>query len=162
MPFTDILDANAEYNPTHKDLGSGRARRGLAIVTCIDSRIDPLAMFGLVPGDAKMIRNAGARVTDDVLRTLILATHVLGVERVALVAHTDCGATSADQSKMESIVKEATGEDATDVDFLMVEDQAATLRADAELIRNSPLIAPGVEVGTFIFDVRSGRLDPVD
>ena len=70
---------------------TGKAARGLGVVTCMDSRIDPLGLLGLKPGDAKILRNAGARVTDDVLRTLVLAVYLLGVERVLVMPHTDCG-----------------------------------------------------------------------
>ena len=72
--FVDVLDANTRYSSTfrHSEL-SGTAREGLAIVTCIDSRIEPLSITGMHPGDVKIIRNAGARVTDDVLRTLLRA-----------------------------------------------------------------------------------------
>ncbi|CAN5447081.1 hypothetical protein BH23ACT7_BH23ACT7_25390 [soil metagenome] len=78
-PFADVLSANAAYAQQF-DLGGlpGRAARGLAIVTCMDTRIEPLRMLGLRPGDAKILRNAGGRVTDDVLRTLVLAVHLLG------------------------------------------------------------------------------------
>src|SRR6185503_9725262 len=95
-PFADVFEGNERYAAVaHEVAASGVARRGLAIVTCIDSRIDPLAVFGLVPGDAKILRNAGARVTDDVIRTLALATALLGVTRIAVVQHTDCKMTSA-------------------------------------------------------------------
>ncbi len=162
MPFNDIVTANAVYAERHKNLANGLARRGLAIVTCIDTRIDPLEAFGLIPGDAKMIRNAGARVTDDVLRTLVLASHVLGVNRVALIQHTDCGGTKLSQEQMVDVVGELTGEDASDVDFLMIDDQRATLAADAQKIRDCKLLPAGFEVGEFIFDVTSGRLEQVD
>jgi carbonic anhydrase len=161
MPFEDILTANSEYAKNHEFLGNGRARRGLAIVTCIDSRIDPLASFGLKPGDAKILRNAGARVTDDVLRTLILAAHVLGVNRVALIQHTDCGGTKVDQAKMETIVGDLTGEDASGIDFLTVTDQIATLHEDAQRIRDCALMPAGTEVGEFMYDVENGRLTAV-
>ncbi len=88
--FDDVLNANAAYAESFTDGGRpGKAARGLAVVTCMDSRISPLAMLGLQDGDAKILRNAGARVTEDVLRTLVLATHLLGVTRVMVVAHTD-------------------------------------------------------------------------
>src|SRR5262245_23313291 len=81
--FDDLLAANDTYATTFKDPGlSGTAARGLAVVTCIDSRIDPLAALGLAPGDAKIVRNAGARVTDQALTTLVLASYLLGVTRV--------------------------------------------------------------------------------
>src|SRR5581483_4281305 len=89
--FADLLAANELYA---ESFGSprlpARAAKGLAILTCMDSRIDPLAMLGLRPGDAKILRNAGARVTDDVLRTLVLASCLLGVHRAMVIAHTDC------------------------------------------------------------------------
>src|SRR3954468_14637996 len=161
MPFTDILPANSVYAADHEELANGRARRGLAIVTCIDTRIDPLEAFGLIPGDAKVIRNAGARVTDDVLRTLIIASHALGVNRIALIQHTDCGVANNDQAAIEHVVQELTGKDASGVDFLAIDDQIETLHSDAERIRVNELMPPGIEVGEFMFDVRSGALTQV-
>ncbi|MEI8149648.1 MAG: carbonic anhydrase, partial [Actinomycetes bacterium] len=89
--FDDLLAANKEFVSkfTSKNL-TGTAVKGLAIVTCMDSRIDPLRIVGMSAGDAKILRNAGARVTEDVLRTLVLATHLLGVNRVLVMPHTDC------------------------------------------------------------------------
>lgn len=158
MPFSDILTANASYAADHEELANGQARRGLAIVTCIDTRIDPLAAFGLIPGDAKVIRNAGARVTDDVLRTLIIASHVLGVNRVALIQHTDCGVANNSQETIVKVVEDLTHESAGDLDFLAIDDQASTLTADADKIRNCKLLPAGIEVGEFMFDVVSGKL----
>lgn len=161
MPFNDILSANADYSGHHKDLPNGRARRGLAIVTCIDSRIDPLEAFGLAPGDAKVLRNAGARVTEDVLRSLIIAAHLLGVNRVALIQHTDCGGASADQQKVAGIVESITGNSAEGMDFMMIDDQIETLHSDSQLIRDCPLMPAGTEVGEFMYDVHSGKLSEV-
>ncbi|MBK5231074.1 MAG: carbonic anhydrase [Thermoleophilia bacterium] len=161
MPFTDILTANAEYSRRHEELAGGSARRGLAVVTCIDSRIDPLPALGLVTGDAKIVRNAGARVTGDVLRTLIIATHVLGVHRIALVQHTDCGVAGNTQQSLERVVEDATGESARQIDFLTIDDQRATLRADAEKLRDCRLLPSGIEIGEFIFDVRTGALEQI-
>ena len=77
--YADVLSANADYaSRFHLARTPARAARGLAVVTCMDSRIEPLPMLGLAPGDAKILRNAGARVTDDVLRTLVLASYLLG------------------------------------------------------------------------------------
>src|SRR5215210_3598807 len=89
--FDDVLAANEAYASGFRlrDL-EARAAEGLAVLTCMDSRIEPLAMLGLQPGDAKILRNAGARVTDDALRTLVLASYLLGVDRAMVVAHTHC------------------------------------------------------------------------
>lgn len=161
MPFTDILTANAVYAASHEELASGKARRGLAIVTCIDTRIDPLEAFGLIPGDAKVIRNAGARVTDDVIRTLIIATYLLGVNRIALIQHTDCGAANNDQQAIEAVVEAASGASAAAIDFLTIDDQVATLRADANIISENELLDDDIEVGKFMFDVRGGALTQI-
>src|SRR5437016_2269810 len=89
--FDDLLTANIAYADAFADAGlQPVAARGLAILTCMDSRIDPLGMLGLRKGDAKILLNAGARVTDDALRTLVLAAHLLGVTRVLVVQHTGC------------------------------------------------------------------------
>ena len=81
--FADILKANSDFVANFNDERlTGTARKGLAIVTCMDSRINPLAVVGMKSGDAKILRNAGARVTDDVLRTLVLASYLLAVDRV--------------------------------------------------------------------------------
>ena len=86
--FSDIVSANETFVEgfQHSEL-TGTARKGLAIVTCMDSRISPLAVVGMQAGDAKILRNAGARVTDDVLRTLVLASYLLGVNRVLVMPY---------------------------------------------------------------------------
>src|SRR5690606_18949451 len=89
--FDDVLAANEDYVRSFDLAGlQPVAARGLALVTCMDSRIEPLDMLGLKPGDAKILRNAGARVTDDTLRTLVLAVYLLGVNRVIVLPHTRC------------------------------------------------------------------------
>src|ERR1700733_9225202 len=110
--FDDVLSANERFAQTYDQAHlEGRAARGLAIVTCMDSRIEPLAMLGLAKGDAKILRNAGARVTSDVLRTLVLATHLLGVDRVMIVAHTDCRMTKVLDDEFHSAILASSGLD---------------------------------------------------
>lgn len=89
--FEELLAANHRYASGFSLQGiPGAAGKGFGLVTCMDSRIEPLVMLGLSPGDAKILRNAGGRVTSDVLRSLVLATTFLGVEFVAVMHHTDC------------------------------------------------------------------------
>jgi carbonic anhydrase len=160
--FDDLFDGNERYAAIgHEVPASGVARRGLAIVTCIDSRIDPLAVFGLVPGDAKILRNAGARVTDDVLRTLALAVAALGVTRIAIVQHTDCKMTSASDAELIDAVAAATGRPATTFEPRAISDQPAVLRADVDLVIASPLLPDDVVVGGLLYDLGSGRLTTV-
>nr|BFE81894.1 hypothetical protein GCM10020093_044950 [Planobispora longispora] len=108
--FDDLLAANEEFSATFTDAElTGRAAQGLAIVTCMDSRIDPLGVFGLKPGDAKILRNAGARVTDDVLRTLVLAVTLLNVSRVLVMPHTDCGMAKVTDDDVHRLAAERGG-----------------------------------------------------
>ena len=132
--FDDVLAANEEY-ARHFSLGglTGRAGKGLAVLTCMDSRIEPLQMLGLVPGEAKILRNAGARVDDDVIAALALAHERLDVTRVMVVAHTDCAATGPAER----------------------EDK---LRGDVERLRAE---LPEVEAAGFVYDVETGALSRV-
>ncbi len=157
--FDDLLDANRRYQTEFHDSGvPGIAARGLAVLTCIDSRIDPLASLGLQPGDAKIIRNAGARVTKDALRSLVLATNLLGATRVCVMQHTDCAMVGSTDDELQARIGALRGVDATGFEFLASTDQLATLQADLEVIAACPLLPPELQVGGFIFDVHSGEL----
>lgn len=160
--FDDLLEANVRYVSGYRDSGlSGKAARGVALVTCIDSRIDPLAILGLEPGDAKILRNAGARVTDDVLRSLVLAANLLGAERIMLMAHTDCGVNKVTDAEAGEIVAANTGADTGGFEFLTIADQRATLIADRARVQACPLIPSATVVGTFVYDVHTGAVEAV-
>jgi len=160
--FDDLLRANAEFRAGYglARLGA-QAQKHLGILTCMDTRIDPLAMLGLVPGDAKIVRNAGARVTSDALRSLMLATNLLGVERIAVLQHTDCAMAKNSDEALQAAVSTASGTDASGIEFLAIPDQAKTLRTDVDKIRACPQIASTVIVAGFIYDVHTGGLELV-
>ncbi len=164
--FDDLLDANRHYQAQFHDSGvAGKAAKRLAVLTCIDTRIDPLALLGLQPGDAKIIRNAGARVTDDALRSLVIAANLLDVERICVVQHTDSAMSGATEPEFRARLAAARGVDASGPElagweFLATTDQMAALDEDLERISSCPLLPPGLAVGAFIFDVRSGALIP--
>ncbi len=156
--FADVLGANEWYANRFRLRGlQPVAAKGLAVLTCMDSRIEPLAMLGLAPGDAKILRNAGARVTDDVLRTLVLASYLLGVDRAMVVAHTNCRMAAEDEEQVHAAIEAAGGPDTRDVSFLVSPDQEATVREDAERIRSWPSLSH-LRVGGFLYDVDTGRL----
>jgi len=160
--FEDVLAANAEHATayTGSDL-NGRAARGLAIVTCMDSRIAPLAAVGMHPGDAKILRNAGARVTDDVQRTLLLATYLLGVQRILIMPHTDCRMVGSSEADIHRTIREATGADTRSVEFRTSDDVDESLALDVVRVRANPLLPPGTKVGGTVYDVHTGRLRPI-
>jgi carbonic anhydrase len=157
--FDDLLRANRAYAETF-DLGGfdGVAHAGIAIITCMDSRIDPLHMVGLEPGDAKIFRNPGGRVTDQALEALVLGVHLLNVQRVLVVPHTRCAMASATVEELRARVGESAGQDASWQSFGVVADQVAALEDDVRRVRSHPLIPATVAVGGFIYDVDTGLL----
>ena len=161
--FSEELKANDEYIKSfqYSDL-TGTAQRGLAIVTCMDSRINPLSVVGMKSGDAKILRNAGARVTDDVLRTLVLATYLLGVERILIMPHTNCRMAQVDDVEIHREIYTKHGIDTSEIEFKTVPDQRKALIEDVQKVRSYRLINKDVIVGGAIYDVATGKITPVD
>jgi carbonic anhydrase len=158
--FDDLLAGNETYAAGYRSAHlAGTAARGLAVVTCMDSRIEPLQMLGLSKGDAKILRNAGARVTDDVLRTLVLAVHLLGVDRVMVVVHTDCRMTKVNDAQVHRQILAGSGLDTRSLDFRTIEDQREALQGDVQKIRSSPYLPAGLPVLGCVYDVDTGRLE---
>jgi carbonic anhydrase len=156
--FEDVLGANEEYARGFALAGlSGHAAKGLAVLTCIDSRIEPLAMLGLSPGDAKILRNAGARVDAGVLATLALAHRLLGVTRAMVVAHTDCRMSVAAEAELHEAMAAAGDPDPSDLSFAVAAGREETVRRDVAEIRSSPHLA-GLDAAGFLYDVETGRL----
>lgn len=159
-PFQDILQGNARYRSGHVAIESGTPKRRLAVVTCIDARIDPLEVLGLGVGDAKVLRNAGARVTDDVIRSLAVAAAALGVERIAVIQHTRCAMASVPEEEAARLVADATGADVSATAFGTIDDQEVVLTDDVAVLRASPLIPDSVTIAGFILDLETGTLAP--
>lgn len=158
--FSDLISANRAFADEF-DLGGfdGVARAGVAIVTCMDSRIDPLRMLGLTHGDAKIFRNPGGRVTSAALEALVLGVHLLGVERVLVVPHTRCAMTANSEADLRARIGESAGVDASWQSFGVIEDQVARLGEDVAKVRSHPLIPDTVKVGGFVYDVDTGLLE---
>lgn len=158
--FGDLISANEQYAQGFKysEL-SGSAAKGLAIITCMDSRINPLSVVGMRSGDAKILRNAGSRVTDDVLRTLVLATYLLNVDRILVMPHTDCRMAQSDESTLHDEIQKQHGVDTRSIEFKVTKDQENALKADIESIRTYPLLRQGVSVIGAIYDVKTGKID---
>ena len=158
--FDDLLSANKDF-AANFTLGGfdGVAHAGVAIVTCMDSRIDPLRMVGLGAGDAKIFRNPGGRVTDAALEALVLGAHLLNVSRIMVVPHTRCAMASNTEAELHERVGQSAGQDVSWQAFHVVEDQVAALEEDVRRVRSHPLIPESVLVGGFLYDVDSGLLE---
>jgi carbonic anhydrase len=161
--FSDLFIGNGLFVANFQGSNlTGSAAKGLAIVTCMDSRISPLEVVGMHPGDAKILRNAGARVTEDVLRTLVLATYLLGVNRILIMPHTDCRMAQGEESDIHATIAEQYGVDTRSLEFRTVINQRDALNTDVIRIRSYPLLRDGVTVGGAIYNVATGALEPFD
>lgn len=161
--FDDVLAGNRKFVEHYQESTlSGRAAKHLALITCMDSRIDPLQVLGMEAGDMKILRNAGARVTDDVLRTLVLATYLLDVNRIIVMPHTDCRMAKGTESQVHDTIFERTGVDTRSLEFRTIDDPLETLAADVQRIRSFPFIPDNVVVAGEMYDVFSGELTMYD
>ncbi len=164
MPVVDeLLAANERYAAGFDkgDLPLPPARQ-VAILFCMDARIDPAKALGLAEGDAHVIRNAGGRASDDALRSLAISQELLGTREVVVVHHTDCGMLTFTNEQIRQRLRDRLGADASGVDFLPFGDLDQSVRDDVATVRASPLVPDDVAVSGFVYDVRTGRLRRVD
>lgn len=157
----DLLAANREYAARFHDPGvSVRPALRLAVVSCMDSRIDLFEVLGLRNGEAHIIRNAGGVVTDDVVRSLLLSQRALGTERVLLVHHTDCGLHKVDE---EEFGREVEAEVGRPLPFALeaFDDLDDDVRRSIARVRGNPFLGRTVEVRGFVYDVDTGELREV-
>ncbi|MEO3938178.1 carbonic anhydrase [Dermatophilaceae bacterium Soc4.6] len=158
--FDDVLTANAAFSADFRLTGfDGIARAGIGMLTCMDSRIDPLGMIGLEPGDAKIIRNPGARLTPNALEAMVLGVNLLQVRRILVVPHTRCAVASSTAAEISARVASAAGVDDPGMEFHVVQDQVAALRDDVRALAEHPLIAGQALVAGFVYDVDTGLLE---
>ena len=158
--FDDLLAANKTFAADF-ELGGfdGVAHAGVAIVTCMDSRIDPLNMLGLTFGDAKIFRNPGGRITPQALEALVLGVHLLGVKRILVIPHTRCAMTMNTEQELRDKVGQSAGQDASWQQFHVVHDQIASLEEDVRMVQAHPLIPDTIGVGGFLYDVDTGLIE---
>jgi carbonic anhydrase len=160
----DHLKANQEYTQTFQfgDLPIPPARR-LAVVACMDARLNVEEVLGLQTGDAHIIRNAGGVVTDDALRSLIISHHLLGTQAFMIINHTDCGMLTFEDDDLKARLQRETGKAAAAPEaFHAFHDLEAHLREQIARVRAHPWIPAGIPVRGFIYNVRSGALSEVE
>jgi carbonic anhydrase len=149
-----LLAANEGYAAARANVADPNPSRHLAVLTCMDARIDVFAVLGLHLGEAHVLRNAGGRVTDDVLRSLALSSHVLGVDTVVVMQHTKCGLAGVTDEELRRL----TG---ADLGFFPIDDHAAALREDIDVLARTAYLDRIARIGGFVYDVERGTIDDV-
>jgi carbonic anhydrase len=161
LPISEALAHNVEYGARHGATHlPTEPKRHLAIVTCMDSRLDLFGALGLDLGEAHIIRNAGGIATDDVVRSLILSQRKLGTERIMLIHHTRCGLHGLDEDELRREISEETGVESS-TRFGSFSDIAENVRATARVLNTEPALRH-VELRGFIFDVDTGFLEEIE
>ena len=159
MPFPDdLLAANAAFADAFAAGGLPRPpRRPLAILTCIDARIEPLRLLGLGLGDASVLRNAGARATDDVVRSLVVARGLLGVREVLVLGHTDCGLEGVSSDEIRERILQKGGPDVQAMDLEPFPEVEEAVREAVGRLAGEPLLA-GLATAGAVHEVATGRV----
>ena len=156
-----ILAANSQYAENFgekADLGMPPSRR-LAILTCMDARLDPAKYAGLVEGDAHVIRNAGGRATDDAIRSLVISSAILGTNEFLVIHHSDCGMETFTNEEFSKNLKNTfENSEGSYINWLTISDRVESVKEDVKRIRNHPLVSSDIEISGYIFDVSTGKL----
>jgi carbonic anhydrase len=160
LALHQMLEANASYRiAAAADPLAAPPGRRLALITCMDARLDLFGALGLRLGEAHILRNAGGRVTDDVLRSLLLSSHLLGTREFGVIHHTACGLEGISNDELRRRTSTTT------TDFLPFDDVDASVVEDVERLRNAGPFPPGTVVWGAVYEVPGGAVrvvvDPV-
>ncbi len=160
-----ILSANREFAKEFGDkgkLGIIPARK-IAILTCMDARIEPMRLAGLGTGDAHIVRNAGGRASDDAIRSLIISNRLVGTNEWLVIHHTGCGIENLTNEKMAEIAGESQKTSGGNhMNWLTITDRIQCIQDDVKRLREHPLTPEGVTVSGFIYDIETGLLTEID
>lgn len=157
--FEQFMQANQAYVALHGELNLPiKPKTRVAIVTCMDSRLHVAQALGLALGDAHILRNAGGRVTEDMIRSLVISQQQMGTREIVVLHHTDCGAQTFNNEDFQEHLKCELGVDVSGQDFLPFQDVEESVREDVKLLRECPLIPDDVIISGAVYDVDTGRM----
>ena len=160
--FENFLNANKAYVDLHGTAHLPlKPKTKVAIVTCMDSRLHVAQALGLALGDAHILRNAGGRVTEDMIRSLVISQQQMGTREIVVLHHTDCGAQTFMNDEFTAYLNKELGVDVSDQDFLPFTDVEESVREDMAILRQSPLIPEDVIISGAVYDVDTGRMAQV-
>lgn len=177
-----ILEANQAYANAFGDKGSLALppARKVAILTCMDARLDPAKFAGLAEGDAHVIRNAGARASDDAIRSLVISYKLLGTQEWYVIHHSNCGMEFFTDDSIRGLLSQSLetavlgpegfkdigagpGSEAGDyIDWLTIRHNEKSVVEDVRRIRNHPLVPSRIPIYGYIYQVETGKLQEVE
>src|SRR5512138_935789 len=177
----EVLSANEAYVRSFGDRGklAMPPARHFAILTCMDARLDPAKYSGLAEGDAHVVRNAGGRVTEDAIRSLVISHKLLGTNEWFVIHHTNCGMETFTDRVMRGLLEQSLDTAVLDdsgwrdvgktpgssegefIDWLAIDDQEASVVRDVRRLRSHPLVPGYIPIHGYVFDVKSGRMREV-
>ena len=159
--YERILEENSRFTEAYdRSALTAAPLTGIAILACMDARIDVEDALGLRVGDAHIIRNAGGFATQDAIRSLVVSQQLLGTREILVIAHTGCGLHGADEAVIRGRVS-ATTHHETDLVFGAFADLEAMVREQVRVLRGRPDLLR-VPIHGLIYDVATGRLSPVE
>ena len=163
MTQTDDLLANNRRYASERFAGMRplRPARSMAIVACMDSRMDLFEMLGLASGDAHVLRNAGGVITDDVIRSIVLSQRAMGTRTIVLIHHTDCGLSKISEDELRQQLEAETGFRPTWA-FDAFQDPFEDVRQSIRRLRANPFVAHTEDIRGFVYEVETGRLHEVE
>ncbi|MGT2929217.1 beta-class carbonic anhydrase [Streptococcus dentasini] len=161
--FDNFINANSAYVALH---GTShlpiKPKTEVAVITCMDARLHVAPALGLALGDAHILRNAGGRVTEDTIRSLVISEQLLGTHEIVVLHHTDCGMLTFKNDELADLVESKLNQNVHDHDFRPFDDLETSVREDVNLLRDSPLIPDDIIISGAIYDVDSGRISAVE
>jgi carbonic anhydrase len=161
MTVTDeFIEANKSYREGFTGPLPLPPARQVAVVACMDARLDPAKILGIDEGDAHVIRNAGGVVTEDALRSLAISQRLLGTKEIVLLHHTDCGMVTFTDDDFRQGIEAETGIRPT-WSAEAFPDAAADVRQGIKRIAANPFIPHTDQIRGFVFDVATGAIDEV-
>ncbi|MBM7635518.1 beta-class carbonic anhydrase [Streptococcus saliviloxodontae] len=160
--FENFMKANKAYVDLHGTQHLPlKPKTKVAILTCMDSRLHVAPALGLALGDAHILRNAGGRATEDMIRSLVISQQQMGTREIVVLHHTDCGAQTFTNDAFAEHIHRELGVDVTGQDFLPFTDIEESVREDMAILKASPLIPDDVEINGGYYDVATGRITQV-
>jgi carbonic anhydrase len=176
--LNEVLDANKKYVESFGEKGKLALppARSFAILTCMDARLDPAKYAGLSEGDAHVIRNAGARASDDAIRSLVISYKLLGTKEWFVIHHSNCGMEFFTDEVMRGLLAKSletaalgdTGfydvgkgpgsDEAAYIDWLTITDRNKSVVEDVTRIRRHPLVPKNIPIYGYVYEVETGKL----